>query len=454
MDQQLTPMDIFFRDNLFWIVMGCVILLVTFMKWRSNVYVARMANDAPEIEEQPIVKKAVHTPAPERTPVQQNYLQQFNPASQPPMHPSMPVVTQGATLPQETIVFQLRQTKHNIRPEERQHTFIGTNTGGGKTQASLAMMLNDMNHGAAVYWLNPQYTLYHPVDQPTDLRGLDIIAIDDINEIERCLLAALELGEQRKPLYQAGLYVGENVVLYLDETPAIVGLNENIPPLIKRVLLELRKMNIWIVLAAQGAQLSDLKLNATAKGCFISKFVKNLDQHSWRSLFTAKQPEIKAQRGDWFTDDDMGGIVIEHIPLGHPLMGKGYVHTDPLGMRVPQSAAVSSSAGTPKPADRAATKTGSVDPSEWLSQAILSADEPVQLVSENDGLAAPTEEKPRYKPLDLNQFEHELDKAIAALLYCGIKKNAIVRQMQWPDGLKSKPYQLKRIDAVIEKMTA
>ncbi|HEY0891712.1 MAG TPA: hypothetical protein VGE32_01570, partial [Cellvibrio sp.] len=280
------------------------------------------------------------------------------------------------------------------------------------------------------------------------------IAIDDISEIERCLLAALELGEQRKPLYQAGLYVGENVVLYLDETPAIVGLNENIPPLIKRVLLELRKMNIWIVLAAQGAQLSDLKLNATAKGCFISKFVKNLDQHSWRSLFTAKQPEIKAQRGDWFTDDDMGGIVIEHIPLGHPLMAKGYVHTDPLGMRIPQSAVVSSSAGAAKPADRAAAKTGSVDPSEWLSQAILSADEPVQVVLENSSLPAPTEEKPRYKPLDLDQFESELDKAIAALLYCGIKKNAIVRQMQWPDGLKSKPYQLKRIDSVIEKMVA
>jgi hypothetical protein len=131
--------------------------------------------------------------APIQTPVQQNYLQQFNPATQPPMHPSMPVVTQGATLPQETIVFELRQPKHNIRPEERQHTFIGTATGGGKTQASLSMMLNDMNQGAQVYWLNPQYTLYHPTDQPTDLRGLDIIAIDDIGEIERCLLAQATL---------------------------------------------------------------------------------------------------------------------------------------------------------------------------------------------------------------------------------------------------------------------
>lgn len=445
--------------NDFLLFIGCVFAafcLIGFFSWVGSWAVPNQqplengasAGSAP-------VKAPKASPAIAQPKVDMQQMNHFNPAAQPPMHPSMPVVTAGATLPPETVVFELRQPNHTARPEQRGHTYVGTASGGGKSQLSIAHMLRDMANGAAVYWLNPQYTLYHPVDQPTDLRGLDIIAIDDIGEIERCLLAALELGEQRKPLYQAGLDVGQNVVLYLDETPAIAALNKNIPPLIKSILLGLRKMNIWIFLAAQGAQLGDLDLNGTAKGSFMTKYAKNLDPHSWRSLFLAKQPEVRAQRGDWFTEDERGGIVLEHVPLGHPLMGKGYVHTDPLGMRrVPQSAVVSSSAGAAKPADRAAAKTGSVDPSEWLSQAILSADEPVQLVSENDGLAAPTEEKPRYKPLDLNQFEHELDKAIAALLYCGIKKNAIVRQMQWPDGLKSKPYQLKRIDAVIEKMTA
>ena len=378
---------------------------------------------------------------------------QFNQMAQPSMHPSMPVVTQGATLPPETIVFQLRQPKYNTRPEERQHTFIGTATGGGKTQASLSMMLNDMAQGAQVYWLNPQYTLYHPIDQPTDLRGLDIIAIDDIGEIERCLLAALDLGEKRKPLYQAGLYVGENVVLYLDETPAIVGLNENIPPLIKRVLLELRKMNIWIVLAAQGAQLSDLKLNATAKGCFISKFVKNLDGASWRSLFTAKQPEIKAQRGDWFTDDDMGGIVIEHIPLGHPLMAKGYVHADPLGMRIPQSKVVSPSAGAAKPADRAAEKTSSIDDNNTLLSALMGIEKPVFSADENGSEAALAVEKPIKNRPNFKPIKNKLDRTIMMMLWAGISKTTIVDMLQWPEGenLRNRTQQFKYVNTVIEQ---
>lgn len=388
--------------------------------------------------------------------VDMQQMNQFNPATQPPMHPSMPVVTQGATLPPETVVFELRQPNHTLRPEQRGHVYVGTASGGGKTQHSIAHMLRDMANGAAVYWLNPQYTLYHPVDQPTDLRGLDIIAIDDIGEIERCLLAALKLGEQRKPLYQAGLDVGQNVVLYLDETPSIAALNKNIPPLIKRVLLELRKMNVWIFLAAQGAQLGDLGLNGTAKGSFMTKYAKNLDPHSWGSLFLAKQPEVRAQRGDWFTEDERGGIVLEHVPMGQPLMGKGYVHTDPLGMRVPQSTANTSSAGAAKSVDRAAEKTSSIDDNNTLLSALMGIEKPVFSTVENGNeVALGAEELPKNRP-NFKLIKNKLDRTIVTMLWAGISKTTIVDMLQWPDGqnLRSRPQQFKYINTVIEQAAA
>lgn len=199
-----------------------------------------------------------------------------------------------------------------IPPEVRGHTAIGAKPGDGKTQTSIALMVQDIARGAQVYWLNPQYTYYHPDDQPTDLTPIKHLftVVEDYAQILATLQAAHALGEQRKPLYRAGQNVGHNIVLYLDEWPAIYAeLGDPVSDVLQRILRECRKLNIWIVLCAQDFLVATTGFSSGVRAAFNTKLVGNVDITTWNTLLGGSVPKQSVTKGTWMTEDGLAEVV-------------------------------------------------------------------------------------------------------------------------------------------------
>ena len=200
----------------------------------------------------------------------------------------------------------------NTPPDQRGHTAIGSKPGDGKTQSQISLMVQDIARGADVYWLNPQMTLFHEKDQPIDLRPISHLftAIDDYAQIMAVLEAAYQLGETRKPLYKAGLDVGHNVVLHLDEWPAIFAtLGDPVAQLVQRILRECRKLNIWIVLGAQDFLVDTTGFSSGVRATFNTKLVGNVDETTWRTLLGTGQKKAPVTKGTWMTEDGLAQVV-------------------------------------------------------------------------------------------------------------------------------------------------
>lgn len=197
-------------------------------------------------------------------------------------------------------------------PEERGHTGIGARSGDGKTQTSIALMVQDIARGAQVFWLNPQYTYYHPKDQPIDLHPIKHLftVVSGYGEILALLRAAYKLGVSRQPLYRAGKDVGHNVCIYLDEWPAIYAeLGDEAAEAVQRILRELRKTNIWITLAAQDFLKDTTGFSSGVRTNFTTCLVGNVDDTTWRALLGGGIPKQPVRKGTWMTPRGLAEVV-------------------------------------------------------------------------------------------------------------------------------------------------
>lgn len=193
----------------------------------------------------------------------------------------------------------------DLQPEEREHTLITARTGDGKTYTSIALMVRDIAHGAEVFWLNPQLTLYHPKDQPLNLRPIAhcFHQVDDYNQILATLRHVYRLAEQRKPLYKAGKNVGHNIALHIDEWPAIYNaLGDEAAGVLVAILRECRKLNIWVTMGTQDLLTETNGFSTGARAMFTTKLAGNVDDTTWRAVVGAGVKKIPVAKGVWMTE--------------------------------------------------------------------------------------------------------------------------------------------------------
>lgn len=223
------------------------------------------------------------------------------PASEPaqPQHAPRALAQPRAPLAQPS------RAVRDLAPAQRQHTIIAARPGDGKTTAQVAMLTADLARGAQVVVCNPQFTYYHPDDQPTDLRGLRdaFEVVRDEADIARTMAEVYAIGKSREPLYLDGQHVGHDIVLYLDEWPRIVDspAGDAAAAHLRKIVRELRKCNVWVVLASQDAQVETLGFKSGLRSAFTTKLVGNVDAATWRAL-VGSAPQQPMRRGEWMTD--------------------------------------------------------------------------------------------------------------------------------------------------------
>ncbi len=181
--------------------------------------------------------------------------------------------------------------------------FIG-NPGCGKTQAQIRMLIGRINQGAEVYWINPHYTLYHPEDQPTDLRPIKdkFRQVGDYEDIVVALAEMRSLVRERMVAYRNGDPVGNRVVLVIDELPAIADVcgKRTIADLVS-ILREGRKTKVFVIAASQDALTETLGMKSGARNLFQTVFLAwNTDQHSWRAFSSEPKPKGRLPLGKWY----------------------------------------------------------------------------------------------------------------------------------------------------------
>lgn len=193
----------------------------------------------------------------------------------------------------------------DLQPDEREHTLITARTGDGKTYTSIALMVRDIMHGAEVFWLNPQLTLYHPKDQPLNLHPIAhcFHQVDDYGEILATLRRVYRLGEQRKPLYKAGKNVGHTIALHIDEWPAIYNaLGDEAASVLVSILRECRKLNIWVTMGTQDLLTETNGFSTGARAMFTTKLAGNVDDTTWRAVVGAGVKKIPVAKEAWMTE--------------------------------------------------------------------------------------------------------------------------------------------------------
>lgn len=202
-------------------------------------------------------------------------------------------VTQAVVDPWESIT---KSALLAMDARKRGHTIIAARPGDGKTQTQISLMLADIRRGYQVIWVNPHLALYHPEDQQTDLRSLEghFQQVYDYNVIPSVFKEALRIVmDERMPLYRRGLDVGHNIVLYIDEWPAIVGtLGDDVVGMVVKILRESRKCNVWIVLATQDALTKTLGTDSGPRDAFNTRILGGVDTPTWKALAKgADKPE-------------------------------------------------------------------------------------------------------------------------------------------------------------------
>lgn len=203
----------------------------------------------------------------------------------------------------------------SIPVSRRQHTIIAGQTGDGKSQAMISLMVADIKRGYRVYWLNPHLTLFNEEDQQTDLRPIagKFAQIYEPRAIEQVLDWAVEQIEERKPRYRRNDNDYPTIILYIDEWEGLLDAMTSGLVSLKRILNEGRKFKVFVVMANQSALVQAMGLSSGGREQFITRIVGAVDQTTWRALIGSGIPRQVPRRYSWFlrTRD---GVVLIDIP--------------------------------------------------------------------------------------------------------------------------------------------
>jgi|GEM_PF-4630609 len=190
-----------------------------------------------------------------------------------------------------------------LTPKQRQATLIAAAPGDGKTQTMIHMMLADIERGYQVAWLSTHLTLFHPEDQPTDLRPVAHLfqQIAEGDKIVAALKHISSLIDVRLPLYRRGADVGQDIVLYIDEWPGLVeDYGDEITSLLRRIVREARKCKLWPVIVAQDAQVETLGFRSGVRSAFTTRLLSRfVDQGTWQGLVGPGVERPKLPKYSW-----------------------------------------------------------------------------------------------------------------------------------------------------------
>lgn len=396
------------------------------------------------------VKRAKQA-APIQTPVQQNFLNQV---AQPSMHPSPLGIAATAIEPVKPAVPVLSYRLQDIETTKRGHTAMAGSTGAGKTTTLNTLLTNDIKRGMHCIVCSTHYTAFHPEDQQIDLRGIThLFEVAYTPEtIRAAIVAAARRIDKRLELYRAGKDVGQDTVLYLGEWGSISrNLGKEADALIQKILDEGRKTKVWLVVELHSAIVSRFGGDSGLREAFKTRLAHTVDATTW-SAFVGKEIERQpVPVGYWMTSHGLIGYDRPSPALLNAMAETMLPNIHEYLLPVSHDSVDASSAGATDVADFAPGTTSSFVDDRMLLSALIDGIEPVAAKATQPSL---TEEKPQFKPVVLSQFESELEQGVAALLAAGMGKNAIIRTLQWPDGLRSKKPQLDFIDAVSKKMVA
>ncbi len=383
--------------------------------------------------------------------VQQNFLNQV---AQPTIHPSPLGIATTAIEPAKPVVPILSYKLQDIETTKRGHTAMAGSTGAGKTTTLNTLLVNDIKRGMHCVVCSTHYTAYHPEDQQIDLRGIThLFEVAYTPEtIRLAIVAAARRIDERLELYRAGKDVGQDTVLYLGEWGSISrNLGKEADALIQKILDEGRKTKVWLVVELHSAIVSRFGGDSGLREAFRTRLAHTVDSTTW-SAFVGKEIERQpVPVGYWMTSN---GLIAYDRPapeLLHAMAQTMLPNIHEYLLPISNNEVESSSAGAPIDDDFTPGTTSSFADDRMLLSALIDGIEPVAPKPVQTALA---EEKPQFKPVVFDEFKTELEQGVAVLLAAGMKKNAIIRLMQWPDGLRSKQPQLNFIDAVIKRMAA
>lgn len=182
-------------------------------------------------------------------------------------------------------------------------TLIAAKPRHGKSQVQIARLIEDVESDAEVVWMSTHATLYHPKDQPVDLRPLAdrFELIGDGKAIkERLSYYVNTVMEDRLGRYRRGEDVGHPIAIHVGEWPALYAqYGEDVAAPMRRLLREAPKTQLIVsTLDAQDAQVNTLGLGSGLRNCFWHVLLGNVDEHSWRAFTDDPYREVPAR--SWF----------------------------------------------------------------------------------------------------------------------------------------------------------
>lgn len=201
---------------------------------------------------------------------------------------------------------------------QRGHSLIAAESGWGKTQTQLRLMLEDIASGARCYWLSEHSTLYNPDDQVTDLRPIagHFARSRDADEIAVILMALLigkdsEL-ERRKDLYDtdyAALSREPMISLHIGEWPELYAVlnrsgergnkqGDKIAAALANLIRVGRKYRMFIGSLDMQDGRAKHGLDTSDLGQMWTKIVGGIDRASWQNLGLPGEPVNLAKR-EW-----------------------------------------------------------------------------------------------------------------------------------------------------------
>lgn len=195
-------------------------------------------------------------------------------------------------------------------------TILAAQPRWGKSQVQIARLVNDIEAGHEAVWMSTHLTLYHPKDQPTDLRPIadHFEQIGEAKAIRDRLHYYVDtVLEERLGKYRRGEDVGHPIALHIGEWPALVAeFGEDISAPMRRLIREAPKTQVIVsTLDAQDAHVQTLGLGSGVRANFWTKLVGRVDERTWEVLVGPDVPYQQLPSRTWYAP----GVGLVRFPL-------------------------------------------------------------------------------------------------------------------------------------------
>lgn len=198
-------------------------------------------------------------------------------------------------------------------------TIIAAQSRWGKSQVQIGRLAEDVASGHETVWMSTHATLYHPKDQPTDLRPIAdrFEAITDGDEIrDRLNFYVNEVLPPRLKRYTRGEDVGHTIALHIGEWPALyAAYGDEVAAPMRRLIREAPKAQIIVSsLDAQDAHVQTLGLGSGVRANFWTKLIGRVDERTWEVLAGPGVPYQILPARTWYAP----GVGLLRFPLTPP----------------------------------------------------------------------------------------------------------------------------------------